>query len=324
MGPWTKWTDKEDQILKEYYPQKSKDDILLALPDRSWNAIWNRAKIIGVKRLIESRRRSHLENLLSGSSEAYYWIGFLIADGYFKSNGVIGLEVSAKDKLHIDKYANFIDGKVKQYHYMCKVIAMNPEVREQICNRFRLSNRKTYECPLLPDDLDNNSFIALIVGMIDADGHIRSKGYRGQISLSVHPSWTEFLLQISQRISDITQTSPAKINRTDNNYAGLCSIGIYRSEIVRFIKEKANALHLPLMNRKWDRIDSEKLTRSQILSSRISEVKELREQGLTLEKIASIIGFSDSLVWDLLNMAPITDDENDGGSIRKNHYRNKN
>lgn len=50
-GSQSAWSDEEVEILRSYYPQADRIDILKALPDRTWAAIIQQANDIGMKRL---------------------------------------------------------------------------------------------------------------------------------------------------------------------------------------------------------------------------------------------------------------------------------
>ncbi len=50
MGANAKWKPQEDTILRDMFPQSPKDDILAALPRRSWAAIKLRAPVLSLKR----------------------------------------------------------------------------------------------------------------------------------------------------------------------------------------------------------------------------------------------------------------------------------
>lgn len=45
------WSDEELLLFREYYPRHTKDEILVVLPNRSWSAILNRARVLGIKRM---------------------------------------------------------------------------------------------------------------------------------------------------------------------------------------------------------------------------------------------------------------------------------
>ena len=50
-GSQSAWSDEEVEILRSYYPQADRIDILKALPDRTWAAIIQQANDMGMKRL---------------------------------------------------------------------------------------------------------------------------------------------------------------------------------------------------------------------------------------------------------------------------------
>lgn len=148
------WSKEEDSILVEQYQKAPRQLLLDLFPDRSWEGIKiHAARTLGIKR---PKRKARLESLLDGSPEAYYWIGFLVADGHFDQRGLIGLDISSKDKEHLQKYAVFVETGIRDYDGMSTVRAMNPEVSEKIRREFHLSHRKSYENPRLPSLSDGD------------------------------------------------------------------------------------------------------------------------------------------------------------------------
>lgn len=51
---------------------------------------------------------NNIHKLLLETEEAYYWAGFLTADGSFSKNFRLSLKLSKKDKSHEYKFRNFI------------------------------------------------------------------------------------------------------------------------------------------------------------------------------------------------------------------------
>lgn len=54
------------------------------------------------------QRNKKLYKLLENSPEAYYWLGFLFADGHFTQSNRLVLSVSIKDKVHLERFIKFI------------------------------------------------------------------------------------------------------------------------------------------------------------------------------------------------------------------------
>lgn len=256
MGP--RWSDQEEKIIIDKYSTGDKTEILRLIPNRTWNAIVLRALRLGVSRKDfsnQSLRYGNLEKLLDGSLEANYWIGFLLADGNFSKRGGVNLRIGKADAEHIEKYASFL-GTTPWYNQKREevdVSIQNPSVCEELSKRFSLTHRKTYTGAILPD-MNDDQFIALLVGFIDGDGNVCSSHRNNVwIRIGLHKSWSGFLESISERISRITGTDPVSVRCHGDRYSHL---NIANLSVQSFIKTKAIEMGLPLMERKWDKIDS--------------------------------------------------------------------
>lgn len=67
----TKWTEKEDHLLKLIYPNNSKEDICFHFPERTWRAIRERTLKLGLSRsstIIKNDRQKHLKENLGVNS----------------------------------------------------------------------------------------------------------------------------------------------------------------------------------------------------------------------------------------------------------------
>lgn len=95
-----------------------------------------------------------LERLLEETPEAYYWMGFLFADGHFDKRNTIHLTISIKDKDHIEKYADFINYPKNNIRYLSTtnsvaVSKSNKDIFLKIIEKFSISQRKSTN-PQLP------------------------------------------------------------------------------------------------------------------------------------------------------------------------------
>ncbi|MDY6770134.1 MAG: SANT/Myb-like DNA-binding domain-containing protein, partial [Candidatus Nanohaloarchaea archaeon] len=100
------WTDEEDEILREHYHHWPKKRILNALDRRTWKAIIDRARKIGVARSAEEHRHSkavkdrlrtnaeenRIEIDFGATDHLSYIIGVVDGDGFHDGEGTIGLE----------------------------------------------------------------------------------------------------------------------------------------------------------------------------------------------------------------------------------------
>ena len=80
--------------------------------------------------------------------EAFYWIGFLLADGSFYDNR-LKLGLSIKDADHLYKFANFINytGAVDITDKSISIACKDVEAVQRIKEKFDIRDRKTYNPP---------------------------------------------------------------------------------------------------------------------------------------------------------------------------------
>jgi hypothetical protein len=117
--------------------------------------------------------------------ESLYWIGFLYADGYIrikKNRYLISLDLSTKDKIHLEKFKTFLsagvtirdrirkkilNGEIKEYFTSIITISSKPLVDRLISLGF--TSNKTYDAVVHPDLVKSKDFWR---GVIDGDGWI--------------------------------------------------------------------------------------------------------------------------------------------------------
>ncbi|MFB6216980.1 MAG: hypothetical protein ABEJ03_04640 [Candidatus Nanohaloarchaea archaeon] len=116
-----RWSEHEEEILKNNYLDSGKEKMLDLLPGRTWNAIKLKAMDMGLTRSLEEYRHSEeVKNLLESnskrkkievdfevSSELSYVLGVVEGDGFTDNKGTIGLEV--KSRSFADKFINSLD-----------------------------------------------------------------------------------------------------------------------------------------------------------------------------------------------------------------------
>lgn len=124
----------------------------------------------------------------TSESEAAYWIGFLLADGYVSSKSsegqrMVALVLSAKDKDHLEKFRNFLnsghsigehvrtrkDGRIS---YECGLCVRSEKLASSL-EKLGVCNRKTLQGSVPTYLTMSKSFW---LGMIDGDGHLGSYG----------------------------------------------------------------------------------------------------------------------------------------------------
>ncbi len=267
MSKNSDWSDQEDNLLIQYYPLESKQFLCNLFPARSWNGIKQHAygKLKLKKEITGRTVNGNLSPLLEETTEAYYWMGFLLADGSFDKNGRIALTVSEKDIEQLKKFGNFINtskiiSSTRTTNYMQnavihKISCYSKYYGTKLIQKFNLKLNKTENPPEFQNILNNTSaenFMSLIIGFIDGDGSITfmNKGKNTSINIEIHSSWLKNLEIIENFIySYFNESNPdtAKINA--NGYAKL---SITRTSINKKLKLKSK--QVPAMDRKWSRI----------------------------------------------------------------------
>jgi transcriptional regulator with XRE-family HTH domain len=115
------WDEKEVQFLKENYRSMPRDEIMESFPDRTWGAVKDKARELGVAmsakeraqsdELLDLLRRNAEENMVevdfSLTDEVSYILGVLDGDGYTDNQGTLGLE--AKDQIFTEKFKKILN-----------------------------------------------------------------------------------------------------------------------------------------------------------------------------------------------------------------------
>jgi len=119
------------------------------------------------------------------SPEALYWIGFLYADGGIEAaRPIVSLGISEEDKPHLEKYNQFLGGKlnigtytvsnkhlrgcVKEESVICRISYSNKKIHDRLINLGFNSNKSSY---ILPHNLLTCSR-DFWRGVVDGDGWI--------------------------------------------------------------------------------------------------------------------------------------------------------
>ena len=247
MRKQRKWTDKEITYLKNNYTNGDINEITKKL-DRTISSITNKAFNLNLEH--RSNKLSDLSPLLLDTNEAYYWMGFLMADGHFSKSGQIQVNLSKKDLPHLIKFSKFVNYE-KELNKPSLYVGDKKNYKK-IKNKFNLNNNKTYSPPKINVN-DINLLYSLIIGFIDGDGTINKDGY---LYIKCDSSWLTNINYMLEVISNGTHT--CKINKD-----GLTNGYITNIETMKKIKIKAISLKIPLLSRKWDRINLKKMSKKE-------------------------------------------------------------
>lgn len=248
------------------------------------------------------RITANLENLLSESLEAYYWIGFLLADASICRNR-ISLCISEIDSDHIFKYAKFIGFdqdriRIRKKHDVCKdqiiVAIQNKTIVPKIMEKFNINYNKTYNPPKMLSEMTDDQFLSLFIGFIDGDGWVSltNKDKNLIIGVEIHQSWFPLISSFITRLELITKrtTSLPRINRN------CVSFSICKNPIIKHIKKFGLENKLPILNRKWDKVNLNFMTEQEIAELKEPEIIKMYLNKIPKYKIVEKLSTSDYFV----------------------------
>lgn len=193
------YTPEDEALLRRVWPTATTAEMRAHFPNRTQCALMQKARAMGLTFKDSRSRKANLTPLLNDTIETWYWLGFILADGYLSHRGELSITVNAQDERHLSKLATMLNGKVKNLK-RCKTelgndrnhvrfAAMNPEVIEALKIKLGLTSSRKTEIPPNIDVLekiDPDFVAAMFIGFFDGDGCMRAKGY-GQIVC--HKAW---------------------------------------------------------------------------------------------------------------------------------------
>lgn len=307
-----RWSEKEIEILRNNYDNGAV--AVSKILGRTQASVILMANKIGRKSAYNPWRKSNVGKLLNGEDEAYYWMGFLMADGHFGEKR-LRLKLAKKDKEHLKKFGRFIEytGKITSYitrlggksYHGCRITCMDTIMIPEIMERFGLVANKTENPPSgLPTGTDEQ-LLALVEGFIDGDGCMRTGKKRRfcNIVVKVHSSWLEMLKKMADlvyRLSGCASGLP-KLNKK-----GYAEWVISNSMITKFLKRKSVEMKLPVLDRKWKKIDEWLIGKQERAMKRIEDIRVMVQEGLYQSQIAKKLGVDDSVIFGLAKRNGIT------------------
>lgn len=290
-GPHRLWSESDISKLIENYPNSSYGELSIIL-ERTKASIKLKAKRLKLKRHFKRIKNSELSVLLLDNPISFYWVGFLTADGHFSKQKRIILVLSAKDIDHLLKFGKYIScPNIHKYKRSFRISCCDTTLVPLITNKFNLSNNKTRNPPDIIFDNDD-LFLSFFAGFVDGDGCISGTGNRRSIRIKVHRNWLKKLIEYEDRIYRIfnmPKTTFTRLNKQE--YA---SFGLSNRELLSNLKKKLISLNLPLLSRKWNRIN-EHIHKA--IQNRDQAVSDLRSAGLSLAEISRQLNIKYSTLY---------------------------
>lgn len=252
-------------------------------------------------------RQNKLSNLLDESPESYYWLGFLLADGHFSNNNRLVLSISRKDQDHLKNLLSFLncDSEIRDHSFewhdtdydMSALSIMDTNSISIMRDKYKIESNKTKQPPDLSSLSGINKFCVMI-GFVDGDGSIQYQTGRTDCKISVkcYSSWLDNLKFLF---------GSARINSA--GYAYHCTAD---NEIIRAWKRKVLDLKLPIMHRKWDKINTERVSKYKIAEDWQDKAEQLYKDGESFKNIAILLNKKYTTVYQAMLRRKLINKEN--------------
>lgn len=167
-----KWTNEEDNIIRQYYPKNGANKVHEILKNRELKSIQQRAFKLGVKYL--QYNINFFDKI--DTIEKAYWLGFLYADGYATSDNRWGVELGYDDYNHLQNLLCAFDYngnlKIRERNGIksCGFLINNKHMTSSLISNGVIPN-KTYSL-VFPDKniISTDLYSHFIRGFFDGDG----------------------------------------------------------------------------------------------------------------------------------------------------------
>lgn len=251
-----KWTEEKNQLLLKEYP-KGNNKRLIPIFGASYFAIAAQAAKLGIK----SKPQNHykLKRMLEDTLENYYWMGFIMADGYITEDGELTVQTCRKDKGHLIKLAkkldsNVIDREYKTTYGLCKTSCLTcKDIKHgvELKQKMNIVGQKTYNPPSLDFIKTDEQFLAFFAGFTDGDGCIgyAKNGRPYVLRIGCHRNWIKTFECIAQRLKKLGYKAVTSIEKR-----GYSILRMSTSGHILGLRNKFVEMNLPIMERKWFKV----------------------------------------------------------------------
>lgn len=212
-----RWTEEELEYLRNNYMTETLSNIAEHL-NRTQNSVKVKAAKIGLKKSPYHCDYRFFEHIMG--EEVSYWYGFIAADGWISKNeasnaGVVGIELSSRDREHLRKFNKSIHGnyKIIDRERKCKISTKPDNVVEMSCIRIfsmemykdlvshGITESKTRDF-LFPNFMSDKDMRHFIRGYFDGDGCIYERR-NGSMRCDFASVNKAFLLDLKEYILNV-------------------------------------------------------------------------------------------------------------------------
>lgn len=244
-----------------------------------------------------SMRKNQVSILLNEDLITYYWMGFILADAHISEKFRLKVVLNKIDIEHLKKLQSYLKiEKLETRGEYCSINAMDKKNLKELVEKYDIHHNKTYNPPLLSfyKNLSEDKFLALVIGIIDGDGCIRKQYKRNdwKICIKMHSSWVDFLNLISDRLLN------KKIADISNN--GYARINLTQVKTGQKLKKFALENKLPLLERKWDKVDLDYITFYDKANDTLEKIKKIANKDITIQDICNELNLKYSCVYRII------------------------
>lgn len=303
------WPEEDRKFLIENYGKIPTYDLMEKF-GKSKHTIEEYARRQGIKMIKDengktanTKNNPTLAPLLGEAPQVYYWMGYLLADGYMHQGlGQIVLCSAIADKEHLEEYAKFLNAEAKVYksspgfvgeEYVVDHVRISVAENinaKKIAEKFDWKNNKTYNPPsveILNKVLNTKEkFLSYLIGFAGGDGYISPTCTLKLENHSSYITFFDFLLKRSKEYGLETETIPT-IN--PRGYVQFSFNGSFVKKLKQFIIEN----DLIVLKRKWQKVDLNLLNPMEKSAKMVEDIKKLIQDGKTRQEIMNILNISD-------------------------------
>lgn len=254
------WSQEEIHILTENYPQHTWEVLATYLPHIPKNTIRNKAKRLKLKKI---RLQPTLDCLLANTPESNYWMGFLLGDGSFIfSKKIVKLQIAEKDYNHLNIYSTFCGKGIIKTQTICNgkyfpsnIVTISHKSKfDSLCGMYDIQANKTYNPPNL-NNIQTEHYLPLFIGLIDADGYVHTRRNQyNTITIQSHKAWSEFYTHLIEKLNVIYNLNLRSTGNIYPSRPNIWTITICGNDCISLLNY-AEELRLPLLTRKWSRLN---------------------------------------------------------------------
>jgi hypothetical protein len=285
------FTEEKISLLRNLYSTKSKKEIMHYFPEYKWRSLQNIANFLKIKKEYSELSKGNFDKLFNNSLFTYYIYGLILSDGNINLDGTLKIELCIKDKNYLEKISDYLELELKEYPVYnnskpgakgtCRIKIKNIKKGIHLRNFLGIKNSKTYEGFELSFIKGKYQMLSFLAGFIDGDGTISNNGI---CHIDSHKN-LEFLFK---EIGDLLIKYEIVKKYSINKYKDMVRISFTKEDIY-YIKCLLIKFNIPIMKRKWDKVNYFK--NKDFLIYLKSTIKILRKKKYKLNQICKIIKY---------------------------------